>query len=161
MRPLIEGAFATEIREFHARYGGFLLLWQSFELLIEVAITRELRLSEEEATIVCATLGYAAKINVLLALLKRDTSNASAIKALQTASQSAEQNDFTHSFMIHEPGQERSFLIRRTMREGNYKIDQRPASKDGMQQHGNDFAAAYAQAAKALGITEADVDAYA
>jgi hypothetical protein len=150
------------MRAFYARYGGFLLLWQTFELLIEVAIMRELRLSHEEVCIVCGGLNYAAKISILLALLKRDPSKAEAMRALRHASQTAERNDFTHSFLTRgDTESDPMRLIRRVVKDGTYKVDGRPATKDDMQQHGDEFASMFERAANALGITESDIDAYA
>ena len=51
-------------------------------------------------------------------------------------------------------------LVRRTVKDGNYKVEWRDATKIGMQAHGEEFAKAFEKAANALGISESDVDAY-
>jgi hypothetical protein len=72
----------------------YLQLWQTYELMVEIAIMRELRLSIEQTSIVCGSLAYAAKSAILLGLLKKNGTKADAISALRTAQQLAERNDF-------------------------------------------------------------------
>src|SRR5215469_26896 len=101
MHPPVDGPAAGEMREIFGRYGSFLQLWQTYELMLEVMIMRTLRLSEVEASIVCGSLSYAAKSNILLALLNLSKTNSVAVTAIREAQAAAERNDLVHSFMTH------------------------------------------------------------
>jgi len=57
--------------EFFIQYGQFLAAWNSFEVLVEVAIMRELRLTVQESRILNGALGFGAKSGILRALLVR------------------------------------------------------------------------------------------
>jgi hypothetical protein len=161
MRPPLSKAAAAEMREFFGRYGSFIQLWQTYELMIEIAIMRQLRISVEENSIVCGGLNYSAKSAIILGLLKRDGTKANAVSALRTAQQTSERNNFIHSFLTHSRVEPLMRLVRRSVRDGNYKVEWRDATKGGMQAHGDEFAAAFQRAADALDISESDIDAYA
>jgi hypothetical protein len=57
---------------FFSNYGGFLAGWAFFDLMIEILIKKELNLPSHENSIVCASIGFGAKVNILLALLARN-----------------------------------------------------------------------------------------
>jgi hypothetical protein len=79
----ISRANAKQMREFFSLYGSFLQLWQSFELVIEIGIMRQLNLSARHASIVLNSLNFSAKSSILLALLKEDAEkNKVAISAI-------------------------------------------------------------------------------
>ena len=82
----ISPAKAEQMREFFSLYGSFLQLWQSFELVIEIGIMRQLNLSARHASIVLNSLNFSAKSSILLALLKEDAEkNKVAISAITEA----------------------------------------------------------------------------
>jgi hypothetical protein len=149
-----------QMREFFSLYGSFLQLWQSFELVIEIAIMRQLNLSIRHASIVLNSLNFSAKSSILLALLKEDAERIrSQFWQFQKAQTQAERNDFAHSFLTHwDEGQMQ--LVRRNVRNGNYSVGLRDVSATTMHDHGHQFAEALRTAHEALGITEVDVDQY-
>jgi hypothetical protein len=92
MRPPLSKAAAAEMREFFGRYGSFIQLWQTYELMIEIAIMRQLGISVEENSIVCGGLNYSAKMSITLGLLieRRHESKCSLRTANGTADGRAE-----------------------------------------------------------------------
>jgi hypothetical protein len=160
MRPPAKGPAADEMRGFFFRYGAFLQIWQTFELMIEIAIMRQLRLSEEETSILCSGLNYSTKASILVALLKRDPTKAQAMQAVRKAQQHAERNDFVHAFLVHAGELGDMKLVRRTVKNGNYDVDLRPVTDTGMKQHVDQFTNAFLEALQGLGIAEEDIDAY-
>jgi hypothetical protein len=160
MRPPAEGPVAEEMRQFFGRYGAFLQLWQTYELFLEVMIMRTLRLSAIETSILCGSLNFASKNNILLALLNLKSTNPAGIAALRTAQAAAERNGFVHSFMTHAAHINRMHLVRRDVNAGKYKVVIKHVSKTSMQTHGDNFSIAFSKAAEANGIKESDLDAY-
>jgi hypothetical protein len=160
MHPPVDGPAADEMREFFGRYGSFLQLWQTYELMLEVMIMRTLRLSEVETSIVCGSLTYAAKSNILLALLNLNQANSAAVTAIRAAQAAAERNDFVHSFITHAGSFGLMRLVRREVKNGKYKVDSREVGKVSMQNHGDNFARAFQKACAVVSISDDDVDAY-
>ncbi|WP_146986214.1 hypothetical protein [Bradyrhizobium macuxiense] len=153
-----EPSNADEVRTFFAIYGSFLQLWQTFELVIEVAIMRRLNLSARHASIVLNSLNFAAKSNILSSLLKEE-GDQEALSALGNAQTKAGRNDFIHSFLtIQDAGIFR--LVRRNIKNGNYTADLNELDVPAMFTHGAQFAEAYERAQTALGVTSEDVDQY-
>jgi hypothetical protein len=152
---------AQRMREFFGLYGSFLQLWQTFELVIEISIMRQLNLSARHASMVLNSLNFAAKSNILAALLKEDAlKNQDAISALSTAQTQAERNDFIHSFLTtSDVGLMR--LVRRNIRNGNYSASLRDVDATMMGNHGLQFPQALERAMDALAVTGADIDQYA
>jgi hypothetical protein len=153
--------YAQRMREFYGRYGAFLQLWQTFELLVEIIVMRQLRLTVHQTSILCGGINFAAKISIAVSLLMEDRiKNEKAITSLKTAASVAERNDFTHSFLTH--GSDGSLhLVRREVRREGYSVDVRIMTVTEMQRHGEAFAGAFENAAVELKISETDVDAYA
>ena len=54
---------------FAAAYGLFNAIWSNFALTVEILIMRQLRLTPQEASIVCGGLSFGANIHMLLSLL--------------------------------------------------------------------------------------------
>lgn len=77
-------------------------------------------------------MGYAGKLSIAIALLRKESSNANAIDLLRHAGKVAERNDFTHSFLTHADDKGTIRLVRRTLRDGNYKMEPREVDKDSM-----------------------------
>lgn len=145
---------------FLKEYGSFLALWSTFDVLIEIAIMRELRLSPQEASIVCAGLGFGAKVNVLFSLLSRDEKNDAKIAAVRKAHQMAERNSFAHGFLFRDDEIERYCLVRREVKD-RYAVKSKNLNSASMTEHALDFGALFSAAMSALKITEADLDSYA
>ncbi|SRR5258706_3054634 len=160
MRPPMDGPVAEEMRQFFGRYGAFLQLWQTYELMLEVMIMRSLRLSPIETSILCGSLNYSAKSNMLFALLKLKKHDPIALAALREAQNIADRNDFVHSFLTHAEGISRMHLVRRDVKGGKYKVDIREVNTISMDKHGFDFQSAFQKAADLNGIRDEDVDAY-
>jgi hypothetical protein len=151
---------AQRMREFFGVYGSFLQLWQTFELVIEIAIMRRLSLSTRHASIVLNSLNFSAKSSILLALLREaEQENKEAISAITSAHTQAERNDFTHCFLTTSDAGLMQ-LVRRNIRNGHYSVNLRDVNATAMRDHGFQFAEAAEKAMKALRITSADVDEY-
>ena len=105
-------------------------MWQTYELLLEILIMRTLRITVFETSVLCGSLNYAAKSNILIALLTRNSENSKGIAALREAQSAAERNDFVHSFLTHGVN---LHLVRREVKNGKYKVDLRTVSKGSMQ----------------------------
>jgi hypothetical protein len=151
---------AELFREFFGRYGSFLQLWQTYEIVIEVAIMRQLGLSIRQASIVLNSLNFAAKSSILLALLKEDGErNKGAVSAITEAQTQAERNDFTHSFLAFR-GDGSMSLIRRNVRNGNYSVKPRDVSAISMHDHAFAFGENLRLAMEALEVTSEDIDRY-
>jgi len=160
MRPPVTGPAAEEMRQFFGRYGAFLQLWQTYELMLEVLIMRALRLSPIETSILCGSLNYSAKSNMLFALLKLKNAHPTAVAALREAQAIADRNDFVHSFLTHAEGIVSMHLVRRDVKGGKYKVDIREVNTAKMQKHGDEFQSAFQKAADLNRVRDEDVDAY-
>lgn len=77
---------------FFLQYGQFLACWNSFDVLIEIALMRELRLTSEEACIVFASVGFGAKCHILGALLTKSAEGKKTYRLITDAVQLAERN---------------------------------------------------------------------
>jgi hypothetical protein len=151
---------AERMHQWFGRYGSFLQLWQTFELLADIIIMRELKLTPRHTSLVCADLFYATKANIALTLLNENKNkNADCIEAFKAAQSAAERNDYTHSILslgvdgtIHR--------IRRSAKQGKYNVEVAVETVSSIQGHSDQFAAALEKASKALNITPEDVDAY-
>ena len=142
--------------EFFSSYGGFLAGWAFFDLMIEMLIKRELNLPTRETSIICAGVGFGAKISILLALLARDPKTFEGIKLLRATQQAAERNNFAHGFLsMTQPGDMR--LVRREVKNGKYTVRSKPL-KIGSHMAG--FLKAFEAATKYFKITDDQIDAY-
>lgn len=149
-----------EMRQFFSLYGSFLQLWQTFE--VEIAIMRQLNLSARHASIVLCSLNFAAKSNVLSALLSEDAvKNHEALLALGNAQSKAGRNNLIHSFLtISDIGASPMRLVRRDVKNGNYNADLKDVSVSTMSTHGFQFVEAFERFQDAIGVTGADVHEY-
>jgi hypothetical protein len=152
---------AQRMRDFFSLYGSFLQLWQTFEILIEISIMRQLSLSARHASLLLNSLNFAAKSNILLALLKEDAEkNKAAISAISTAQNQAGRNDFIHSFLtVSNLGSMR--LVRRGIKNGNYSATLRSVDVETMHDHAHQFSLALERSYEALAITPDEVSQYA
>ena len=152
---------AERMREFFGLYGSFLQLFQTFELVIEISIMRQLSLSARHASMILNSLNFSAKSSILLALLREDAQkNQAAISATSTAQTQAERNDFIHSFLTtSDIGLMR--LVRRNIKNGHYSASLRDVDATMMGNHGYKFSQALERAMEALAVTSTDVDQYA
>lgn len=157
----LEGSF------FAAGYGLFIAVWAQFELTVEILIMRQLRLTAQEASIVCGGLSFGSKIHVLLSLLSRDDKNDDGILLLKQAQEFADRNSFAHGFLYDEitpnppegtPGYKVSLL----KREVKYQYVTKLKALDvrTMAIHVLDFHIRHQEIKKRFGITEDDAKAY-
>ena len=144
---------------FFMEYGTFLGAWSSFEVLVEVALMRELRLSVEEACITFASVGSGARFNILYSLLSRRPEEAQKATIISEAVDLAERNGFAHGFLsVSEDGEEFT-LVRRDVKK---TLTVRPKNMTPlqMQRHAHVFYGKFEEAQKAFGITDADLIQY-
>jgi hypothetical protein len=149
------------IQDFHRHYGLFLQLWQTFELMVEMVIMRQLKLTHRQTSIVCGGINFQAKLSIALTLLKEDKkANEKPIAALSKARSEAERNDFVHSLLSHSRKLGILHLLRREVRPAGYSVDRRVMTPDTMREHGDKFADACEAVMVQLNISQDDIDAY-
>jgi hypothetical protein len=148
----------SPFNHFLLHYGRFLSSWHSFEILIEVLIMRELRLTVEKTCIVTAGLGFGAKVAIANALLARKN-DAEGVRLISQVQQAAERNSFAHSFLSIDSAHENFTQVRREVKK-SLSVRLKKFSPRDMQAHTNAFFAKYAEAQKHLGITDAAMVRY-
>lgn len=106
---------AIESLFFYVLYGFFLTGWSSFDLMIEILIMRELKLPALETSIICAGVGFGAKIEMLYSLLTRDenNSNTKGVALIKEAHKSAARNSFAHGFVDYDNKTNQVLLVTR------------------------------------------------
>jgi hypothetical protein len=135
---------AIETPFFAAGYGLFIAVWSQFELTVEILIMRQLRLSPEEASIVCGGLSFGSKIHILLSLLARDEKNENGMLLLKQAQNFADRNSFAHGF-LHEVQKSlgtdhfSAILLKREVKY-EYIVKQRPLTTAALLKHVGEFA---------------------
>jgi hypothetical protein len=144
---------------FFMEYGTFLGSWSSFEVLIEVALMRELRLSLDEACITFASVGSGARFNILYSLLSRRPQEAHKVAIISEAVDIAERNGFAHGFISVSPDGTNFTLVRRDIKK---TLTVRPKTMTAlqMQRHGHMFYGKFEEAQRAFGITDYDLIQY-
>jgi hypothetical protein len=158
---------AIESPFFAAGYGLFIAVWTQFELTVEILIMRQLRLSPQEASIVCGGLSFGAKIHMLLSLLARNEKNAEGILLLKQAQNFADRNSFAHGFLYenvkeYPPDGTVGYSANLLKREVKYEYvaKLRPLDIKTMAKHVVDFSKQHKVIKKHFGISDDDVKAY-
>lgn len=168
----LKGKFgaATESGIFAAQYGLFIAVWSQFELVIEMLIMKELRLSNQETSIVCGGLAFGSKIHMLLSLLARKEENSHGITLLKNIQSFADRNSFAHGF-IHDETKADSFefgsstprysasLIKREIKY-QYIVKMRPLDMGKLGLHVLEFFKKLAELKQFFKITDDDFKAY-
>jgi len=149
----------SPFNQFLLVYGIFLASWHSFEVMVEVLIRRELRLSVEETCIVTAGLGFGAKFAILRGLLNRTDAGRVGTTLIAQAQQIAERNSFAHSFLSVDATKQHFTQTRREVKD-TLTVRLKRYSVETMEKQKDDFFAKFAEAQKHFGITDADLDAY-
>jgi hypothetical protein len=144
---------------FFLEYGQFLAAWNSFDILIEVALMRQLRLTVREACVVFASVGFGAKHNILGALMTPTEEGQRKYKIVQEAIQLAERNSFAHGFISVDEARERFVLVRREVK-GSLEVRPKDFSPLLMQKHAHLFFGKFEEAMQAFGITDHDLIKY-
>lgn len=153
------GGVKLETAEFLAHYGNFLAIWSSFELMLEMLIIRQLRLTKDEASIVCAGRALDVKLNILKTLLHRDANNAPGIKLLAEARTIAERNSFLHGFFRVNKPTGAMMLVRREVKTG-HRVFQKTFNAAMMLKHAENFRTGYLAAAHWFDVTDEHMDSY-
>jgi hypothetical protein len=96
--PLEPGSPATEENQLLLKnLGAFTALWSSFDVLIDTAIMKLLKLSPIQGAIVSPNLGFQAKLSILQSLLNLEADkNAPTLAALASISNMAGRNSIIH-----------------------------------------------------------------
>lgn len=148
--PVVE---LTPFNNFFLQYGTFLAAWNSFEVLVEIVIMRELRLTVEESCIVNAGLGFGAKVAIAESLLNRTASGNTGAAVLAAAHAISERNGFAHSFIsVNDAGT----IFTQVRREVRTSLTVKPKAFTtlAMQKHANEFYAKFEEAQTYFGITD-------
>lgn len=141
-----------------AAFGTFMTIWAQFELIVEMLIMRELRLTPMETSIICGGLGFGAKANALYSLLNRDKAkNEIGVRLLAEAQVAAQRNWFAHGFLILKDGQME--LVRREVK-GTYIVRKKKFSAQDLMAHANNFIALFNKCQLEFRISNADLDNY-
>ena len=149
----------TAYNHFFLQYGQFLAVWNSFDVLVEIAIMQVLRLSVEESCILSASLGFGAKSNVLLTLLNRTPAGKQKAQLISEAIQLAERNGFAHGFISVSADSETFTLVRREVK-GSLEVKPRALSALQMQRHLYIVMGKFAEAQTAFSISDDDLIKY-
>jgi hypothetical protein len=146
--------------EFNTLHSEFLQLYSSFEIAIEVAIKRLLRLSNDEASVVCGALGAGAKINLLKSLISIQTAPTIKIEAVTKAQTLASRNSWAHGIMLGSlSGADRFYLFYREAKE-KFQVKGKRFTAKSMGEYASEFGEAYDSALMDLGLTNEDVHDY-
>src|ERR1700683_2115233 len=153
---------------FAIAYGLFIAVWAQFELTVEILVMRQLRLTPQEASIVCGGLSFGAKIHMLLSLLARDdTKNSDGILMLKQAQSFADRNSFAHGFLYDEvktdpPDGMLGYTASLIKREIKYEYVAKIRALDvkTMAQHVTEFSQRHSDIKKHFAISEEDAKAY-
>ena len=90
----------THTQVIHA-YGTFMVSWSVLESVLEVAIMKQLKISELQAAIVTSSLGFRARSTILSSLLNLHGDEYSeAVKVLNKITQNAKRNTFVHGHIF-------------------------------------------------------------
>jgi hypothetical protein len=149
----------TTFQHFFLEYGPFLAAWNTFDIMIEVALMRLLRLTPKEACIVFASVGFGAKHNILGALLVQTEEGKRKYAIAQEAINLAERNGFAHGFISVSEDDERFTLVRREVK-GSLQVKPKVFTPLAMQRHSHTFLAKFEEAQKAFEITDYDLIEY-
>jgi hypothetical protein len=107
--------------EFSARHVGWLVLeWAHFECALEMISYRILNISERQSSILFASLGFAAKKDICIALLleKPTDKNKAVIKKIKEIVGAATRNDIIHSILAQDPRADRITFLKREIFNG-------------------------------------------
>lgn len=145
--------------EFFIQYGQFLAAWNSFEVLVEVAIMRELRLTVQESRILNGALGFGAKSGILRALLVRTDEGKAKSAVITSATTLAERNSFAHGFISLSSDKKSFTLVRREVK-GLLDVRSKKFTSLTMQKHCFQFVAECVKAQTMFGVTDSDLIRY-
>jgi hypothetical protein len=139
-------------------YGQFLGAWSSFEVLVEIALMRELRLTIEEACITFASIGSGARFNILYSLLSQ-RGQTHKVAIISEAVELAERNGFAHGFISVSEDSTEFTLVRRDIKK-SLTVRPKKMTPLQMQRHAHIFYVKFEEAMKIFGITDANLIEY-
>ena len=149
-----------EIGDFHslaALYGSFMILWATFELLIEIAIMRELNLSPRDTSITVGGLGFGAKVEIFFSLMAKSETNSNKSKKVREFQNIAKRNALVHSFPVL---QGRDYVLIRREVKGNLIIKRTRYNERQLYQHVSSLSDKLVEVQNELKITDDDIDEY-
>lgn len=151
----------NKVARFLMHYGDFHAFWSTFDVIVEVLIMRELGTTKEKTSIVCAGLGFGAKVNIACSLLnsRADKHTERSIALLKEAQQQAERNRFAHGFFLVNNETERFELIRREVKD-TYHAVVKEYGFDTMATHTSRFIKKVNEFKDHVGITDKDLFDY-
>jgi hypothetical protein len=117
---------------------------------------------EEEATsIVCASLGFGAKISILCSLLNREPKeeNIKTVALIRDAQRLAERNSFAHGFFLINPSTSEFELIKREVRD-TYEAKIKKLDGKLMSKHANQFIEKVNELQAHASVSDADLWEY-
>jgi hypothetical protein len=149
----------TAYHSFFMQYGQFLGAWNSFDVLVEIALMRELRLTEKQACTVFASIGFGAKCHILGALLIDTEEGKRKYSLILQVVQLAERNSFVHGFISVSDDAKSFTLVRREVK-GSLEIRPKIFTPLLMQKHLHIFGQKMEEAQSLFSITDADLIKY-
>ncbi len=140
-------------------YGKFLGAWSSFDVMVEVALMRQLRLTPREACTVFASIGFGAKFHILGALITSTDSGAKKYAIIQDAVKLAERNGFAHGFISVNPDGDQFTMVRREVK-GALEVKPKVFTPLTMLRHEHLFLGKFEEAQTAFSISDEDLILY-
>lgn len=136
-------------------YGSFLALWSTFDIVVEIILLRQLRLTVEEASIVFSSLNFGAKMNILVSLLNREPADTTGITLLKNVQTKAERNSFAHGFFRVDADRHTFALIRREVKD-RYVVRRKRYGFKEADNHLQDFIESLTAVDNHFNVTEHD-----
>ena len=153
---------ADRIGRFLLYFGDFLTVWSTFDMILEVIIMRELNISAEKTSILCAGLGFGSKASIACSLLNTRPSSETArtVALIREAQTIGERNSFAHGFFLVNESTAKFQLIRREIRDF-YSARIKELDCATMQKHSADFIPKFREIEQHALISEKDLADYA
>ncbi|MFL5005675.1 MAG: hypothetical protein ACJ8DU_00110 [Microvirga sp.] len=142
-----------------ANYGNFLILWSRFELIVEVALMRELGLKPLQNSVVFASIPFEAKLCILQSLLTLDDKDSTGANLLADARQAAERNGFIHSVISEDEPFTRFKFVRREVKR-NYTVSAKEIDFEAMDAHLAGFTTPFEAVEAHFGVSVPEIEAY-
>ena len=149
----------AQVALFMADYGNFLAVWSTFDLVIEILIMRKLGIDEEANSIVCAGLGFGAKVAILCSLLNRTEGNGESVAMIKKAQTLAERNSFAHGFFLIDREKAHFKLVKREVKD-RYEVKIKELNYTLMVKHSTVFVTHMAAVQRHFSVVDDDLAEY-
>ena len=140
--------------------GFFMVAWSSLETVLEVAIKKELGVTDKMAEITTSSLGFMSKSSILTSLLKlHDAKHESAIALLNNIVGEAKRNAIVHGRIFMNP--EGSITFVKSNVSNSYRAKKITFSSVELNNHAAKLSSNTMQLQQLLNIDESELVAFA